>query len=120
IKNRWVERSVRIATIVTVQTATLADMIAEKTTRPRESVHVIAHGPGCVAPKPNVRKNLNGRPVRIGYITKWGVQKNFGVLFDAAARLIAQGRSARIILTLAEGLLENAHVIQKAKAMGLA
>lgn len=120
VKNRWVERSIRTATIVTVQTAALGDMITAKTARPRESVHVIAHGPGCVAPKPISSKNLSGRPVRIGYTTKWGVQKNFGVLFSAAARLIGQGRGIRVILTLADGLPVNARVIQQAKAAGLA
>jgi len=119
MKTRWVEWSVRSATEVTVQTMVLADAIAAKTTRPRESIHVIAHGPGAVVPKPVASKNLSGRPVRIGYVTKWGVQKNFGVLFGAVARLIGQGREVRIILTLADGLPENARVIQQAKTTGL-
>ena len=119
IKTRWVERSVRMASEVTVQTTALADTIATRTGRLREHIHVIPHGPGLVTPGPVTRAKLGGRPVRIGYITKWGVQKNFEVLFDAAARMIGQGRSIRLVLTLREDLPENARLIQRAKAAGL-
>jgi len=119
MKTRWVERSVRMASEVTVQTASLADAIAARTGRPRERIHVIPHGPGMVTPTPVTQRDLSGRPVRIGYITKWGVQKNFEVLFEAAARLIGQGRAVRLILTLTEDSPENVRVIQRAKAAGL-
>lgn len=119
MKTRWVERSVRTAYEVTVQTASLADAIAARTGRPRERIHVIPHGPGMVTPTPVTQRDLSGRPVRIGYITKWGVQKNFEVLFEAAARLIGQGRPVRLILTLTEDSPENVRVIQRAKAAGL-
>jgi glycosyltransferase involved in cell wall biosynthesis len=119
MKTRWVERSVRIASEVTVQTAALADAIATRTGRPRERIHAIHHGPGLVTPTQVVRSRQNGCPVRIGYITKWGMQKNFEVLFGAAARLIVQGRDVRIVLTLAEHLTENARVVQQAEAAGL-
>jgi glycosyltransferase involved in cell wall biosynthesis len=119
MKTRWVERSVRTAYEVTVQTASLADAIAARTGRPRERIHVIPHGPGMVTPTPVTQRDLSGRPVRIGYITKWGVQKNFEVLFEAAARLIGQGRAVRLILTLTEDSPENVRVIQRAKAAGL-
>jgi glycosyltransferase involved in cell wall biosynthesis len=52
-------------------------------------------------------------------VTKWGVQKNFEVLFDAATMLIGRGRAVRLILTLAEHLPENMRVMQRAKAAGL-
>jgi glycosyltransferase involved in cell wall biosynthesis len=119
MKTHWVERSVRTASEVTVQTASLADAIATRTGRPRERIHVIPHGPGMVTPTPVTPRDLTGCPIRIGYVTKWGVQKNFDVLFDAAARLIGQGRAVRVILTLAEDLPENVRVIQRAKAAGL-
>jgi glycosyltransferase involved in cell wall biosynthesis len=119
MKTRWVERSVRMASEVTVQTASLADAIATRTGRPRERIHVIPHGPGTVTAASSTRRTPDERPVRIGYITKWGVQKNFEVLFEAAARLIGQGRSVRLILTLAEDSPENGRVIQRAKAAGL-
>ena len=119
MKTRWVERSVRTAKEVTVQTATLADAIAMRTGRPRERIHAIPHGPGLVTPTPVVRSRQNGCPIRIGYITKWGVQKNFEVLFDAVARLIRDGRSVRLVLTLAANLPENARLIQRAEAVGI-
>jgi glycosyltransferase involved in cell wall biosynthesis len=121
MKTRWVERSVRTAKEVTVQTATLADAIATRTGRPRERIHAIPHGPGClVTPTQVVRSRQNGCPVRIGYITKFGVQKNFEVLFDAVARLIREGRAVRLVLTLAANLPENARLIQRAEAAGIA
>lgn len=119
MKMRWVERSVRTATEVTVQTASLADAIATRTRRPRAHIHTIPHGPGTVTPTLVSRTNLTGRPVRIGYITKWGVQKNFDVLFGAVARLIGQGRAVRLILTLSEDFPENLLVLQRAKHAGL-
>jgi glycosyltransferase involved in cell wall biosynthesis len=119
LKKQWVERSVRTATELTVQTDALADAIAESTGRPRARIHAIAHGPGTVTPTPVSRGSLSGRPVRIGYVTKWGVQKNFEVLFDAAKRLIGQGRTIRLVLTLAENLPENARVVHRARAAGL-
>jgi glycosyltransferase involved in cell wall biosynthesis len=120
MKTRWVERSVRTAKEVTVQTATLADAIAIRTGRPRERIHAIPHGPGClVTPTQVARSRQKGCPVRIGYITKFGVQKNFDVLFDAVARLMRDGRSVRLVLTLAANLPENARVIQRAEAAGI-
>jgi glycosyltransferase involved in cell wall biosynthesis len=120
MKTRWVERSVRTASEVTVQTAALADAIAARTGRPRERIHAIPHGPGAVTTAPTARSNPTARPVRIGYITKWGVQKNFDVLFEAAARLIGRGRAVRIVLTLAADLPDNMLVIRRAEAAGLA
>jgi glycosyltransferase involved in cell wall biosynthesis len=102
-----------------VQTEALADAIAARTGRPRARIHVIAHGPGTVTPTPVSRGSLSGRPVRIGYVTKWGVQKNFEVLFDAAKRLIGQGRAIRLVLTLAENLPENTSVLHRARSAGL-
>ena len=119
MKTRWVERSVRTAKEVTVQTATLADAIAMRTGRPRERIHAIPHGPGLVTPTQVIRSRQNGCPIRIGYITKYGIQKNFDVLFDAVARLVHDGRPVRLVLTLAANLPENARVIQRAEAAGI-
>lgn len=119
IKTRWVERSVRTASEVTVQTAALADAVAAKTGRPRARIHAIPHGPGAMLAAPLVRRNPTGRPVRIGYVTKWGVQKNFEVLFAAAARLVGERRDIRIVLTLAADLPENIRIMRRAEAAGL-
>lgn len=120
VKTRWVERSVRTASELTVQTAALADAIASRTGRPRSRIHAIPHGPGTVTQVQRARRTRNGAPVRIGYITKWGVQKNFQVLFEAAARLMAERRPIRLILTLAEDLPESGRLMARARAAGLA
>jgi glycosyltransferase involved in cell wall biosynthesis len=118
-KTRWVEHSVRRASEVTVQTAALADAVAVRTGRARKSIHVIPHGPGTVAPTPGTPKDPRGRAVRIGYVTKWGVQKNFEVLFAAISCLADKGRNIRLVVTLDQALRENAHLLQQAKAAGL-
>ena len=119
LKTHWVERSVRTASEVTVQTTVLADAIAARTGRPRERIHTIPHGPGAVTAAPPARRNPTASRVRIGYISKWGVQKNFEVLLEAAALLTSQGRDIRIILTLAPDLPENRYVLRRAKAAAL-
>ena len=60
------------------------------------------------------------RPVRIGYISKWGVQKNFDVLFAAIKRCTAAGRDVRLVLTLDPTLAENVRLLARAKAKPLA
>ncbi len=119
MKTRWVERSVRTASEVTVQTAALANAIATRTGRSRAHIHTIPHGPGVVTSMPILRRDLGSRPTRIGYITKWGVQKNFDVLFAAAARLLQQGRAIRVVLTLTEDLPENLDILERARQLGL-
>jgi glycosyltransferase involved in cell wall biosynthesis len=120
MKTAWVERSVRMASELTVQTHALADAIAARTRRPRRQIHVIPHGPGTVAAAPCPPASPVGKPVSIGYVTKFGVQKNFEVLFAAGAHLIGQGRAIRLVLTLAPQLPEVQPVIRQAMAAGLA
>ncbi|MGH9746748.1 MAG: glycosyltransferase [Candidatus Acidiferrales bacterium] len=119
LKTLWVQRSVRMATEVTVQTAALADAIAARTGRSRDKIHVTPHGPGLTREPPSQRSKMSVRPVRIGYITKWGVQKNFDVLFAAVKRWTAAGREVRLVLTLDPNLAENMRLLARAKAMGL-
>src|SRR5262249_28834710 len=119
LKTRWVQRSVRMATEVTVQTAALADSIATQAGRSRNKIHVIPHGPGLTGPPPQNEKKMGGQPVRIGYVAKWGVQKNFDVLFMAIERLMVEEREVRLVLTLDPNLVENSQLLARAKAMGL-
>lgn len=120
MKTAWVERSVRMASELTVQTHALAELIAARTGRPRRQIHVIPHGPGTVAAAPRPSASPAGKQVSIGYVTKFGVQKNFEVLFAAAARLIGQGRVIRVVLTLAPQLPEVQPILRQAVAAGLA
>jgi glycosyltransferase involved in cell wall biosynthesis len=119
LKTRWVQRSVRVATEVMVQTAALADAITARTGRSRATIHVTPHGPGLANESPPQRPKMSGRPVRIGYIAKWGVQKNFDVLFAAIAPWTAVGRDVRLVLTLDPNLAENVRLLARAEAMGL-
>jgi glycosyltransferase involved in cell wall biosynthesis len=119
LKTRWVQRSVRMATEVTVQTAALADAIATRTGRSRAKIHVTPHGPGITGEPPPQRPKMSVRPVRIGYVAKWGVQKNFDVLFAAIKRWTVEGRDVRLVLTLDPNLVENMRLLARAKAMGL-
>lgn len=120
LKTWWVQRSVRVATEVTVQTAALADAIAMQTGRSRNKIHVVPHGPGLAGETPPQRQETSARPARIGYATKWGVQKNFDVLFRAIERLTTQRREVQLVMTLDPTLPENAQLIAQASAMGLA
>jgi glycosyltransferase involved in cell wall biosynthesis len=119
LKTRWVQRSVRMATKVTVQTAALADAIATRTGRSHDKIHVIPHGPGHTGDPPSQRPKMSVGPVRIGYIARWGVQKNFEVLFATIERWTAEGREMRLVLTLDPNVAENVQLMARAKAMRL-
>lgn len=121
LKGRWVKSSVRRAQCVTVQTDALAQRIVEQTGVPYERLCVIPHGTGQAAlnerlPQPPVLD----KPVRIGYITKYGVQKNFDVLFAAAARLQSLGIIPVLVLTLDPNAQENQAVLALANEYGVA
>lgn len=121
LKGRWVRSSVRHAQRVTVQTAALAWRIVEETGVPDERISVIPHGIGQVVLKDRLPPPpAAGQSVRIGYITKYGVQKNFAVLFAAAARLQSLGINPVLVLTLAPHAPENQAVLELARQYGVA
>lgn len=120
LKGCWVRSSVRHAQRVTVQTAALARRIVEETGVPHEHISVIPHGIGQAVlhdhlPLPAIA----GQPVRIGYITKYGVQKNFAVLFEAAARLQSLGIKPVLVLTLSPHAPDNQAVLELARQYGV-
>lgn len=120
-KQWWVRRSVETATVLTVQTAALADAVAGATRVSRDRICVIPHGPGWVQtltePPAIVR---DAATIRIGYISKLGVQKNFATLFNAVKQLSDQGRSVRLVLTLDSADILAAATFAAAKAVGIA
>lgn len=119
MKTRWVVRSAQMASILTVQTAALAAEVARRTGR--ADVRVIPHGPGAARPRSDgAVERPPHRPIRIGYVTKWGVQKNFAVLFDAVARLRRSGRDVGLVLTLDPAFAANRHELAAAGRAGLA
>lgn len=120
MKGRWVRASIRRAQAVTVQTDALAQQILAQTGIPATRLQVIAHGPGQASAQasPAAAPQV-GRPIRIGYVTKYGVQKNFAVLFRAAAELKAAGLAPTVVLTLAEGQRETREVLALASQSGI-
>jgi glycosyltransferase involved in cell wall biosynthesis len=119
-KRRWVRGSAIRATLLTVQTAALADAISAQTERRRDHIVVIPHGPGLAPPGPGPRVRPRPLELRIGYITKWGVQKDFETLFRAAQMLRAAGRRFKLVLTLAHGIPETRGVLELAREYRIA
>jgi glycosyltransferase involved in cell wall biosynthesis len=120
MKRRWVHRSAQAATLLTVQTASLADRIAVSTGRARERIAVIPHGPGLVSHLPAARGLRRSSPMRVGYVAKWGVQKNFGTLFEAARLLRAGGANFKIVVTLDENAAQTRQVLDAARDLQVA
>jgi glycosyltransferase involved in cell wall biosynthesis len=118
-KTFWVKASVKGATSLTVQTAALADAIARETGRPRAGIQVIPHGPGLVASERRGPRAAGKGPFRIGYVAKWGVQKDFGVLFEAVRRLSAD-HDIRLVLTLDPSLPEVREALFLGQRLGIA
>lgn len=99
-KTRWVHASARSASRVTVQTAALADAVAQQAQVPYDRINIVPHGPGLLGLADGARTFPHEPEWRIGYVTKYGVQKNFPVLLKALARLRRKGIPAKLILTL--------------------
>ena len=120
LKGNWVRTSVRRATCVTVQTQALARRITEQAGVPKERLCVIPHGIGLTQKSDRLPSPPTvGAPVRIGYITRFGVQKNFGVLFSAAGRLRQRGFKPVVVLTLDPRERENEGVHALAAKLGV-
>lgn len=100
LKSRWVDRSARTADLVTVQTHALATDITQQLGIDARRLRVIPHGPGIIEQSGTVRDMRRGDEFRIGYITKFGVQKNFAVVFQALAILRQRDLPVRLTLTL--------------------
>lgn len=118
-KSNWVRRSIARSTLLTVQTAALADAVAARTKESRAEIRVIPHGPGWVEQITSKRpRKAPNAPWRIGYVSKWGVQKNFGILFGAMRGLQQAGQSVTLVLTLDPSRV-GASVLALAEEMGI-
>ncbi len=117
-KNAWVRRSVRVAGALIVQTSALADRIVAAGLRPRDTITVVHHGPGQMPYASSPRPVREGA-CRIGYVTKFGVQKNFETLFRAVRQLSDEGRDVRLVLTLDPSYGPAAQVLAMANALGI-
>ena len=116
---RWVRKSVATASRVTVQTSALAAAILRDVDVPPAKLVVVPHGPGLVTP--GVARQLRGGPAawRIGYVTKYGVQKNFDVLLRAVA-LLRERHPVQLTLTLDEQHPAFPRIAARMAALGLA
>jgi len=120
IKTHWVRASVRNATAVTVQTHALAERVSQMAKVPSENISVVAHGPGLVSQITQPARFHSGAgPIRIGYITKYGVQKNFSVLLRAARTLKDRALPFRLVLTLDPNFEGNQIILAEAESLGL-
>jgi len=112
-KKQWVRKSVSNATEVTVQTKALAKEINRE-----NHLTVISHGPG-LSFRPKHTSSLNPNKPVLGYVTKYGVQKNFSVLIETVKTLCDSGLNPQLILTLDENRPEVVEVMSEIAAAGI-
>jgi glycosyltransferase involved in cell wall biosynthesis len=103
-KGAWVRNSVRKADRVIVQTSALAVAIHAQVQVPEERLEVVSHGPGLVAHADGPHLPPEGKSWRIGYVSKFGVQKDFETALRALRELRARGRTVTLVLTLDEAV----------------
>ena len=118
-KRQWVHRSAQVTDFLTVQTAALAEAISSQGGRPRGQIAVIPHGPGLATHRFSPRPQRMPECFRIGYITKWGVQKNFSTLFAAARKLSGAGYRLKIVLTLDPNCGPVSEIMAIARNLGI-
>lgn len=100
IRKQWVFSSIKKADKVTTPTQALGNDIASQLSISANKIVVIHPGTGLAEGQSRPRNRGNHQTWRIGYITKYGVQKNFDVLFKAAAALKAKKIDFKLVLTL--------------------
>jgi len=99
-KDAWVRNSVRKADRVIVQTSALADAIHAQAHVPADRLDVVPHGPGLVAHADSPHAWPEGKSWRIGYVSKFGVQKDFATALRALRELMLRGHAVTLVLTL--------------------
>ena len=113
-KIKWAYYSIKHATAVTVQTKTLADKIIARLNISPEKIFTIPHGIGLLN---NIHSIARTFPTetswRIGYITKFGVQKDFDTAIKALSLLKQARIPIKLILTLDSKMKEYSRIAQK-------
>jgi glycosyltransferase involved in cell wall biosynthesis/SAM-dependent methyltransferase len=117
-KTRWVMRSIAKATMVTVQTEALKRQIVAQTATAEERIAVIPHGCGQVS-RGRPRAYPDRGPWRVGYLTHFGVQKNFGVLFRAGRVLAEKGIAVELVITIDPHIPEYSAVTREICESGI-
>lgn len=119
-KTAWVRKSVRAADRVVVQTEALAVAIRAQAQVSANRIAVVPHGPGLVFHADRPRPRPEGRAWRIGYVSKYGVQKDFATALLALREWLARGRDATLVLTLAPSHPGGAGELRFAAELGVA
>lgn len=101
-KSNWVYHSIKKADRVTVQTNALAQTIIKSLNIEKEKIITIPHGPGLLKINLQPRKLLSRPQVRVGYIAKLGVQKDFSTAIKAINLLNKKNISAKLVLTISQ------------------
>lgn len=104
IRKYWVFLSIKRATKVITPTKALENQIIGILRIERKKITTILPGLGLSEGTSEEKKFPIKKTWKIGYITKYGVQKNFDTLFQAAAKLKSEKIDFRIVLTLNENL----------------
>ena len=99
-KGAWVRSSVRVASQVIVQTAALARAIRADAWLPAGQIDVVPHGPGVVSVVDQPPAPRAEGPWRVGYVSKFGVQKDFATALRAHRLLLDRGLDVTLVLTL--------------------
>ena len=112
-KIKWAHHSIKRATAVTVQTRVLADKIVKRLSISQEKIFTIPHGLGLLK---SIKQKTRNFPTdscwRIGYITKFGVQKDFDTAIRAVSQLKKAGVPIKLILTLDPKIKEYPPILQ--------
>lgn len=119
-KTKWVYASIKRATLVTVQTNALANRIINHTKISPSKIITIPHGIGLLNGEiQSIKTFQNVTAWRLGYITKFGVQKDFITAFKAMHYLKKNRIPAKLILTLNPALRENDLILQQVKLLDI-
>ncbi len=113
-KIKWAFSSLKRATAITVQTKVLADKIVERLNVNPEKIFIIPHGLGLLN---NVTTETRFFPSnscwRIGYITKFGVQKDFDTAIKAISQLKKKKLPIKFVLTLNQDIREYPPILEQ-------
>lgn len=119
-KIKWSHDSIRRATAVTVQTQALADKITNQLQISQKKIFTIPHGLGLLN---TVAQSSRDFPTdaywRVGYITKFGPQKDFVTAIKAISQLKNAGIPIKLVLTLNPNIREYPLVLQQIVQYGI-
>jgi len=119
-KKTWAYSSLKRATAITVQTNALAEKIVKHLKINQKKIFTVPHGLGLLN---QVRLKIRSFPKdscwRIGYITKFGVQKDFDTAIKAISQLKKVGLNIKLVLTLDSKIREYQSILKQIKYHGI-